>query len=590
MVKRLEAIGVASVNNVVDVSNYVMMECGQPLHAFDYDKLQGQKIVVREPTKDEKLVAIDHNTYDLEPGMCVIADGSTAVGLGGVMGGEATEVSDSSTNILVEAAYFEPMSIRATARKLKLHSDASYRFERSINSQNIDWASRRCCELILQLAGGELAEDMIDVGNPPEPRQPIEFRFAQLDRILGIQIPRAKAASILEELGFERCVSRKVGGDSAGISVNINIAGFSESEQTDLVKDETESIHVIPPPWRLDCTREVDLIEEVGRIYGYDKVPDDIDVPMAASVRSHVDRVTDKIRTAVTAAGFDEAMTASLVPPAWSDCFSPWCDNAALQSHQPMLGVLDTSWKNMPVNLLRRSIVPSLLEVFRINEYQQNEHIEVFETAKVYLPGNDELPDEPWKLSLVSERDYLGLKGVVEAVARALDPQAVIDARPCDFELLDITYSGELLLNGERLGWIGQASDAAKKLFRFKRDCTIAELDMQVLTKVARSVVTHRVISPFPAITRDFNFVVDESVSWGDLSRCVRQASGDLLESVTYKETFRNTEKDGENQKRVLLSIVLRSVDSTLTGDQAESTCQNIIKQCNQQLAANLLG
>ena len=127
LVKRLEAIGVASVNNVVDVSNYVMMECGQPLHAFDYDKLQGQKIVVREPTKDEKLVAIDHNTYDLEPGMCVIADGSTAVGLGGVMGGEATEVSDSSTNILVEAAYFEPMSIRATARKLKLHSDASYR-------------------------------------------------------------------------------------------------------------------------------------------------------------------------------------------------------------------------------------------------------------------------------------------------------------------------------------------------------------------------------------------------------------------------------------------------------------------------------
>jgi len=134
-----------------------MLECGQPLHTFDFDKLQGQKIFVREPADKESLVAIDHNTYPLEPGMCLIADANRAVGLGGVMGGADTEVGEETTNILVEAAFFNPMSIRATARKLKLHSAASYRFERSINSENIDWASRRCCELILQLAGGELA-------------------------------------------------------------------------------------------------------------------------------------------------------------------------------------------------------------------------------------------------------------------------------------------------------------------------------------------------------------------------------------------------------------------------------------------------
>lgn len=590
LVQRLEAVGVASVNNVVDISNFVMLECGQPLHAFDYDKLQGGKIVVREPESGEKLVAIDHHTYDLQPGMCVIADGTTAVGLGGVMGGADTEVSESTTNILVEAAFFNPMAVRSTARKLKLHSAASYRFERSINSENIDWASRRCCELIVELAGGELARDMIDAGNPPEPRQPIRLRFAQLDRILGIQIPRDRTVSILEDLGFAQCVTRSIDGQAGGVSVNINVAGFSDSQKDELVGDTDDEIQVIPPPWRLDCTREVDLIEEVGRIYGYDKVPDDIHVPMAASVRSHDSRVVDKIRHAMTAAGFDEAMTASLVPQAWSDCFSPWCDHPPLQSHQPMLGVLDTSWQNMPVNLLRRSLVPSLLEAFRVNEYKQNEDVDLFELAKVYLPTGDGLPAEPWKLAVISQRDFLEVKGVIASMVDMLNPQSVVETRPCNLQMMDITYSGELWLGEKRLGWLGQASAEAMDQFRFKRNATIAELDVSVLTEAATSVAIHSAISPFPAISRDFNFVVDESVSWDALSATVRSAGGDLLESIRYRETFRDADKDGENKKRVLLTIVLRSVESTLTGEQAEKTCQDIIDHCNRDHGATLLG
>lgn len=564
LVDRLQTVGITSVNNVVDISNYVMLECGQPLHTFDFDKLQGQKIVVREPADKESLVAIDHNTYPLEPGMCLIADANRAVGLGGVMGGADTEVGEETTNILVEAAFFNPMSIRATARKLKLHSAASYRFERSINSENIDWASRRCCELILQLAGGELAAGMIDEGNRPEIRTPITLRLAQLERILGIPVPPETATSILNHLGFETAEANIANADAA--------------------------LTVTPPAWRSDVTREIDLIEEVGRIFGYDKVPDDVAVPMAASVQSHEDRVLRKVRQSMTAAGFDEAMTASLIPQAWSDCFSPWSSHPPLQSHQAMLGVLDTSWQNMPVNLLRRSLLPSLLEAFRINEYKQNENVELFETARVYLTHAEGLPTEPVKIGIVSERDYWAVKGVVEALIGMLNHRIQLRTAPCDLELLDINYATELILEGERLGWLGQISDSTKELFRIKRDATVAELDMNLLNKIATRTAIHGHISPFPAITRDFNFIVDESVRWGDLAQSVREASGNLLESIRYKETFRNAEKDGENKKRVLLSVVLRSPDATLTGEQAEATCQGIIQRCNQDQNAEILG
>lgn len=566
LVDRLQTVGIASVNNVVDISNYVMLECGQPLHTFDFDKLQGHKIVVREPVSEESLVAIDHNSYDLEKGMCLIADANRAVGLGGVMGGADTEVGEETTNILVEAAFFNPMSIRATARKLKLHSAASYRFERSINSDNIDWASRRCCELILQLAGGELATGMVDEGTGPENREPITLRFAQLERILGIPVPQDAATSILNNLGFE-------------------------TAETNSSENGAEiSLTVIPPAWRSDVTREIDLIEEVGRIFGYDKVPDNVAVPMAASVQSHQDRVMRKIRQSMTAVGFDEAMTASLIPQAWSDCFSPWSDHPPLQSHQAMLGVLDTSWQNMPVNLLRRSLLPSLLEAFRINEYKQNENVELFETARVYLTHADGLPTEPVKIGIVSERDYWEVKGVVEAMVGMLNHRIHLQTQPCDLELLDVNYASELILDGERLGWVGQISESTKELFRIKRDATVAELDVNLLIQIATRTAIHEQISPFPAINRDFNFIVEESVRWGDLAQSVRESSGDLLESIRYKETFRNVKKDGEGKKRVLLSVVLRSFDATLTGDQAEATCQAIIQRCKEQQNAEILG
>ncbi len=319
---RLATIGVASVNNIVDATNYVMMECRQPLHAFDFRLLKGGRIVVREAKQGESFVAIDHKTYTLAPGMCMICDAERAVAIGGVMGGAESEVSHATTDVLLEAADFDPLSIRTTARVLNLHSPSSHRFERGVDNEAIDWASRRCCELILQIAGGELAEGIVDVvaaAHPP--RQPVTLRFSQLPRVLGIDVPTDEARRILRALGCEE----------QSVSV--------------------EEVVVIPPSWRHDLTREIDLVEEVARIYGYDKIPEDAGVAMVPSARSDIERVVWQLRSAAAGLGFHEAMTASVVRDEWSAAFSPWTEAAPLMSDTPMLhGAIACAAVSSPVS------------------------------------------------------------------------------------------------------------------------------------------------------------------------------------------------------------------------------------------------
>ncbi len=560
LVDRLVTVGVGSVNNIVDITNYVMLECGQPLHAFDFRKLQGAKIIVREPRPEETLLAIDHKSYRLEPGMCVIADANRAVGLGGVMGGADTEVTPSTVDVLIEAAQFNPMSIRHAARKLNLHSLASYRFERTIDNQQIDWASRRCCQLILDLAGGQLAAGCIDVGQKPALIQPIRLRHRQTDRVLGIQVPPKQSAEILTVLGF-------------------SIQSSSADEVT-----------VIAPSWRRDVTREIDLVEEIGRINGYEHVPDNRPVPMVASHKRPADRVVDRLRHFLTSVGLDEAMTTSVVPAPWSESFSPWTDAEPLVSQQPMLGVLEKSSQNIgQVNHLRRSLIPSLLEAFRINEYRGNSDVHLFELATVYLSQPTGLPNEPTKLAIVSQRDFFELKGVIDSLLAHLNPKVAATITTFDHPLFDMNFSGQLDVAGQRLGYIGSVSAQGKRTFGFRQSATVAELDMQAILGLARATVRHQDVSPFPSIQRDFNFVVEERVRWRALESSVRRAGGELLESVSFKELFRDEKKDGPDRKRLLLTVILRSSELTLTGAQADAICERIVRQCQSDHQANLV-
>lgn len=558
---RLTAIGIGVVNNVVDVTNYVMMECGQPLHAFDFAKINDGKIIVRDANKDETMVAIDHSKLTLQPGMCVIADSQAPVALGGVMGGADSEISDDTTDVLLEAAYFDQLAVRNAARRLKLHSPSSFRFERNIDSAMLDWASQRACSMIQQLAGGEILDGFIDVGEAPQPREPVNLRYGQIKRLLGIEIPIETIRGILAKLGL------------------------SEVESLD------DSITVTPPSWRKDLTREVDLIEEVGRIYGFDKIPDTVNVPMAASHQLKVDRLLRRVRTALTLDGYDEAMTTSLVPEVWSEAFSPWTQQPPMISSQPMLGVLDDYSHNIgSVNLLRRSLVPSLIEARRINEYRNNLDASLFETAVVYLPvAGQDIPDQPMKLGCVTGEDYYQIKGVVEALVASINPALIIQFVPCQNDLLDLTRSAEMRIGEKTLGWLGEVSPSGRKRFGLRSDASVAELDLTVLEDQMVDIPVYQSVSPFPAVSRDFNFVLNDHVAWAQLEAVVRESSGSLLESVEYRETFRNESKDGPGKKRVLLSVTLRSSEATLTGEQVDECCNAIVEQCKSRLQALLL-
>lgn len=538
------------INNVVDISNYVLMEIGQPLHTFDYAKLAGRKIIVRRGRPGEQFEAIDHKTYELDENTCVIADAQRAVALGGVMGGVDSEVSEATTDVLVESAEFDPISIRTTARRLKLFSPSSYRFERGVDSEGVDWASRRCCEMILELCGGDLAEGVIDVGTKRPAHPPITLRLSQLPRVLGIDVPREAVERILIALGNEQSAS-----------------------------DET-TIQVQPPSWRRDLEREIDLVEEVARIYGYEKIPEDVGVRMAASHRRDEERRDETVRHVLTAAGYDEAMTASVVSEDWAAAFSPWSDAPAIVTNTPLLRGADR---------LRKSLVPSLLGARKNNEALSNPVIELFEIANVYLPREGQLPDEQSMLGLTSGGDFLQVKGLVESLAASLGPDIELRAEPAEQEILMSSASCRLTLGDEVCGYVGQVTGEALKQFGLRSPTTVAEVRLEVLGRHADFVRQQRPLSPYPAIEQDLNFIVDERVRWAELADAVRAAGGELLEEIRYRETYRDEKTDGPGKKRLLLSIQLRSHDGTLTGEEAEQVRSTIVDACRGKLRAQLV-
>lgn len=548
---RLTTIGIAVINNVVDVTNYVLMECGQPLHAFDLARLKGQKIVVRRGRKNEPFQAIDHKSYVLDEAMCVIADAEKAVALAGIMGGAESEVTGSTTDLLVESAEFDPLTTRATARRINLRSDSSYRFERGVDPEGIDWASRRCCELILDLAGGELAEGVISVGQPIPRRTTVTLRLSQLKRILGIDIPADEVRRILTALGC------------------------SESAK------DAQQVTVLAPSWRRDLSREIDLVEEVARIHGYDKIPEDVGVPMAPSHRSDADRVLSKTRQVLTACGFDEAMTRTIVSEEWSQAFSPWTSAEPLVASTPMVKGEDR---------VRRSLIPSLLGARRINEAVANPRAELFETARVFFSVPGQLPKEQWTLGIVSGGDFFHVKGAIENLVEAAHATAALSAKTISLPILDANETVELNLGSSRLGFLGRVSTAGLKKFGLRSETTIAEIDLGVLLAAANLVPHYRELSPFPAIGRDLNLIVDEAIAWADLEATVRKSAGGFLEELRYLETYRDAKKDGDGKKRLIFAMTFRSPERTLTSEEVDQARDSVVQACTSAHGAKLLG
>ncbi|MEO8268769.1 MAG: phenylalanine--tRNA ligase subunit beta [Aureliella sp.] len=568
LTRRLAAIGIASINNIVDVTNYVMMECGQPLHAFDLRLLSGGQINIRAARDEESLLAIDHRTYQLDSKMIVIADAERAVAIGGVMGGADSEVTEQTIDVLIEAAAFEPLAVRRAARLLKLQSPSSFRFERRPDANGIDWASRRCCELILQVAGGEVCQGVDDVGTAPQQPQSIELRQAQIARVLGIDIPLPEVERILTALGCRV--------DRAATSA-------SQASHPDQAS-QWGVLHILPPSWRSDLTREVDFIEEVARIFGYEQIPENVSVPLHVAEIRPKDIAMARVRHTLSAYGIDEAMTASVVPDSFEKFGSPWTVQPPLETETALL---------VGSRTLRRSLIPSLLAARYTNQTQSIRNAQLYEAASLYVAGATaaDLPTQIAALALVTQGDLQIVKGIVEEIiAQVVGHAAQPVWQPNEHGLFAPDSLQQVYLGDRLLGYVGLISRSVQDAFSLEQTVAAAELSVDALTAQLEPVRRTARVSLFPAVTRDLNFVVDEPVRWNTFRDVCRTAASELLQDVRYQETYRDTDKDGEGKKRLLLSLHFQSLDRTLTGDEVDADVALIIAACEKQCAAKLLG
>ncbi len=553
--KRLIAIGVKPINNVVDATNYVMFECGQPLHAFDFANIRGGRIIVRPARDKENFLAIDHRTYQLDPQMVVIADAERAVALGGVMGGVESEVSDSTVDILLEAAEFMPLSIRRTARKLKLHSPSSYRYERRIDQANMDWASRRCCEIILQTAGGQLLAGSVDTGERLTERPAIVLRESKIASVLGIDVPWERSLEILVHLGCQ------VTGDSKGADAQ-----------------------VVSPSYRADLTREIDLIEEIARIHGYEQIPEDADVPLVSSAKRPKDIVMETVRRVVCASGFDETMTPSLIGKSSTSGISPWTNNESMTT---LIALLEGA------NQLRRSLIPSLIAARLYNQSQSNRDSQLFETANIYLPRTSGLPGQQFNLGVIGLSDIRGVAGTFEEILHRVCGPDFMNAKLTK-SLVTWNYlapqSGiAWQIDGETIAWVGQLNRSIVDSMKLDGAAAVGEMNLDMLLEHARLIPQLQPVVPFPTIERDLNLILDEATQWQSISASIQKAAGPLCIEVLFREIYRDTKKDGDGKKRVLLSMHLRSPTETLTSEQADEVMQSVLAACKAEFQATIL-
>jgi len=545
MVERLEAVGLRGINNVVDVTNYVLMEYSQPLHSFDYDKLAENRIVVRRAVAGEQMVSIDGTTCRLEESMLVIADASKPVAIAGVMGGLDTEVGEETTAVLIESAQFDPLSIRRTSRKLQLMSESNYRFERGVDPVGVDAASLRACQLILDLGGGELAEGIVDVwAEPFQPRQ-VALRSQRCNAVLGMDIPAGRQREILDRLGLSP-------------------------------RDDGERIVCTIPPYRGDLTREIDLIEEVARIEGYDKIPVAEKVAHRVTGEDRATRVRRRAGEALAAAGFDEAVTFAFVDR----------DEAERFGVERLVAVDAVTRKTN--NVLRPTLLPNLLRACKTNQDVGNADVSLFEIARCF-PGAAEghLPDEYVELAMVTTGSLAELRGGLEAVADALAPRAELTVRPAPAEALDEHTAAAVLLGDEPIGTIGRISPALQRFYGLEHPIAAAAVRYEPLEAAARLVRTYQPLPRFPAVRRDLSVIVDEAVTWQQIAEALAGVDQPLREAVEYVTTYRG-QPVPDGKKSLTLTLVYRAADRTLRGEEVDEHVAAALAALGEKLGASL--
>ena len=552
MRERLRAMGVRPINNIVDITNYVMLEYGQPMHAFDYRYVKGGKIIVRRAEEGEELTTLDGNVRKLNANHLVIADEHRAVGLAGIMGGENSEIVDDTVDVVFESACFDGTCIRKGALALGMRTEASAKFEKGLDPLNTLPAVNRACELVELLGAGEVLDGTIDILNyVPQPRV-LKLEPEKINGLLGTDIPEAEMVSILKKLDFQ------MDGDQVTV-----------------------------PSWRGDVIGMADLAEEVARFHGYNNIPTTL---MRGQTTlggfSEEELLERQLGSLCRSMGYDEIITYSFISPTCYDKIR-WPENDPRRESFKILNPLgeDTS-------IMRTTVLPSMLETLTRNYNYRNQDVRLYEVARVYLPGGDDgLAVENKVLSMGAygeDMDFYSLKGAVEAILKDLRVEDIHFEVPCvsnpsyhPGRVADV-YAGD-----RRLGVLGQIHPLVAQNYGVDAAFYCAELELVQLMCAKGPDPEYVPLPKFPAVTRDIAVVCDEAVTVGALEDCIRKGAKGLLKDCKLFDIYRGKGVD-EGKKSVAFNLVLRADDRSLTSEEADEDVKSILAALEKELGAVL--
>jgi phenylalanyl-tRNA synthetase beta chain len=570
---RLAAVGVASINNVVDATNYVMLELGNPIHAFDYDKIRDHQIVVRRALPGEKMITLDGIERQLEPNMPLVCDGDGSRAIGsGVMGGSQTEISFSTRNVLIECAWFDPIAIRRAARFLKLHTEASTRFGRGADPEMAEVASRRCAELILQLAGGDLLSGLVDVYPGKRAAKKIILTRAELLRILGADVPDKEIASILSALGFSP--QRTDGGRGAEDS----LLAIWECTQ---------------PSWRADVAREIDLIEEVARVYGLDKFPPRLPAARAGATRLPHYEAEFALRERLIGLGYHEIVTIPHVAEERNDLFRS-ADATPAKLANPL---------SEEAGVLKSSGLVTMAAALEWNLNHGQRNVRLFEIGHRYLLADGKSAEtrvltigatglaRPQGLyEAAREYGFADLKGDLDSLGSLSGGFEWHEGGP---EWLHPAKRGQLFLGKEGKQALGAAGQLAKRVadkLKFRQQAYLAELDLGPVYCMFYGVKNNRRYDPlprFPGVERDFSLFLSDSVTFEDVTRTISSLGIPEISSIEAADLFRGKNVP-EGKYSLLVRVTFQSREATFTDSQLSEFTNRIISAVEKNLSASL--
>lgn len=563
MKRRLEAMGIRSINNVVDVTNYVMLETGQPLHAFDLERLEERTIRVRTAEKGEAIETIDGISRKLDEGMLVIADQNDPIAVAGVMGGSGSAVQVSTKNILLESAWFEPTSVRRTSRKLGLSSDSSYRFERGVDIEGVKKALGFAAGLLAEHSGGNVIEGAIDVYPSKFEPKSVRFRTQRAASILGIELDEGRVKEIFKRLGI----------------------GFKAAKEKGV-------FDCTAPSFRMDINREEDLVEEVARLVGYDTVPAVLPPGSGAPAKTETSLLVKKaLRELLIGSGFLEVINYSFVS----------APMFAITAPEDKTGVTLINPLTEEQSVMRESLVPSLVETLRWNLARKNEDIRIFELRPVFIP-RDGAPEERWKVGglMYGPRwaegwnvpgeglDFYDVKGVVERLLEGLALEGYADVKAgTSAQSLHPGHSARLVLKGSEAGFFGQLHPDICRRFELKTPAFVFELDVSSMVALTGGAKFYSAVTRYPESARDIAFVIDEGVPYGEILGSIRALDTKFIENVMLFDVYYGGNIPA-GRRSMALRVVYRSSERTLKHEEVEEMHSRVAKTIEERFGAEI--